>query len=44
MRIFDDGDYDGFYKALTRAVPIYGDLPLFDAADNQKFEAAAQSA
>ncbi len=33
MRIFDDNDWDGFEKAINKALPIYGDLPLFDQYD-----------
>jgi hypothetical protein len=33
MRIFDDGQWDSFMQAITRAIPIYGDLPLFDELD-----------
>ena len=33
MRIFDDGEWDAFYKALTRALPKQTKLPLFDKAD-----------
>lgn len=33
MRIFDDGDWTSFEKAVNRAIPIYGDLPLFDEID-----------
>lgn len=34
MRIFDDGDWEGFKKAVNRAIPVYGDLPLFDEVDS----------
>lgn len=30
MRIFDDGQWDEFDKALNRAIPKYVELPLFD--------------
>lgn len=33
MRVFDNGEWDAFLKALNRAVPIYGNLPLFDDLD-----------
>lgn len=33
MRIFEDGDWESFYKAMGKAIPIYGDLPLFDRED-----------
>jgi P63C domain len=33
MRIFDDGQWDAFIKAVNKAIPIYGDLPLFDEID-----------
>jgi hypothetical protein len=33
MRIFEDGDWDSFAKAINKAIPIYGDLPLFDRED-----------
>ncbi len=34
MRIFDDGQWDEFEKALNRSVPIYGkSMPLFDPLD-----------
>lgn len=36
MRIFDDGDWDSFEKALNKAVPIYKPMPLFE--DIEKFK------
>ncbi len=31
MRIFEDGEWDLFLKAVNRAVPFYRDEPLFDS-------------
>jgi hypothetical protein len=28
MRIFDDGDWDTFDKAVNKAIPIYRNYPL----------------
>lgn len=36
MRIFDDGDWAGFEKAVNKAIPIYGNLPLFDELDGSQ--------
>jgi hypothetical protein len=36
MRIFDDADWMGFEKAVNKAIPIYGDLPLFDEIDSNQ--------
>jgi hypothetical protein len=33
MKIFPDGDWKGFDEAMNRAIPIYGDLPLFDCLE-----------
>jgi hypothetical protein len=30
LRIFDDGEWDEFDKALNKAIPKYIELPLFD--------------
>ncbi|HEY0428284.1 MAG TPA: P63C domain-containing protein [Pyrinomonadaceae bacterium] len=40
MRIFDNGKWEDFEKALNRAIPIYGDLPLFDQIENQNTDTA----
>ena len=34
MKIFPDGGWDEFVEAMNRAIPIYGDLPLFDALED----------
>jgi hypothetical protein len=36
MRLFDDGDWEGFRKAVNKTIPIYGDLPLFDEIDSEQ--------
>lgn len=36
MRIFDDGQWDDFYKAVTKALPKFRAMPLFDAIEEQK--------
>lgn len=43
MRIFDDGEWAAFAKALNRAIPIYGDLPLFDEIDGRAEDAVMLS-
>ncbi|HLL72317.1 MAG TPA: P63C domain-containing protein [Pyrinomonadaceae bacterium] len=40
MRIFDDGDWEGFEKALNRAVPIYRRMPLFEDIEKYKDDTA----
>jgi len=43
MRVFDDGEWETFDKAINRAVPIYGDLPLFDELENTEMDTAMVS-
>lgn len=38
MRIFNDGEWDSFYKALNRALPKQVKLPLFDKIDGLEKE------
>lgn len=38
MRVFDDKDWEGFYKAVNRALPKQTELPLFDKLDGVKKE------
>jgi len=38
MRIFDEGQWDAFTGAMNKAIPIYGDLPLFDEIDGSMDE------
>ena len=33
MKIFPDGGWKQFDEAMNRAIPIFGDLPLFDALE-----------
>ncbi len=40
MRVFDAGEWDKFDEALNRAVPIYGNLPLFDQYDEPVVDSA----
>jgi hypothetical protein len=35
MKIFPDGAWKAFDEAMNRAIPIYGDLPLFDAIEDK---------
>jgi hypothetical protein len=35
MRIFDDGCWNDFYKALNRALPLQVELPLFDVPEKE---------
>lgn len=35
MKIFPDGAWKEFDEAMNRAIPIYGDLPLFDAIEDK---------
>lgn len=43
MRVFDDGEWETFDKAINRAVPIYGDLPLFDELEDVEMDTAMVS-
>jgi hypothetical protein len=38
MRIFDDGEWSSFYKALNKALPKQTRLPLFDQLENPPSE------
>ncbi|MDX2029233.1 MAG: P63C domain-containing protein [Blastocatellia bacterium] len=38
LRIFDDGEWNTFYKALNRALPKQAKLPLFDKLDGLEKE------
>lgn len=43
MRIFDDGDWAAFEKALNRAIPFYGKvMPLLDGLDDDKNQDSAR--
>jgi hypothetical protein len=35
MRVFDDGCWDDFYKAVNRALPKQVYLPLFDQTESE---------
>jgi hypothetical protein len=35
MRIFEDGEWDAFYKALNKALPKQTKLPLFDGLEEE---------
>jgi len=42
MRLFDDGEWDAFEKALNRAIPIYGKvMPLLDQIEKIEKDVAA---
>ncbi|MDX6696118.1 MAG: hypothetical protein QOF02_3721 [Blastocatellia bacterium] len=43
MRIFDDGKWDEFEKALNRAVPKYLEMPLFDQYEEAESQALTVS-
>lgn len=36
MKLFPDGAWKDFEKAMNRVIPIYGNLPLFDAVEEKE--------